>query len=152
MGLDCSHDAWHGAYSAFHRWRKKLAEVAGLPPLELMEGFFETAEEGLGGGTLYFGQLTDLWQEKVKLLEERLPIRWDCLKDRPLHILLYHSDCDGEIAQEDCGPIADDLESLLPLLPDEEAAGHIGHWRTKTQAFIDGLRKAAAAGQPLEFY
>lgn len=117
-----------------------------------MEGFFQTAEDGLGGGTLYFGQLTDLWQEKVKLLEERLPIRWDCLKDRPLHILLYHSDCDGEIAQEDCGPIADDLESLLPLLPDEEAAGHIGHWRTKTQAFIDGLRKAAAAGQPLEFY
>lgn len=38
MGLDCSHNAWHGAYSAFMRWRIKLAEVAGLPPLEFMEG------------------------------------------------------------------------------------------------------------------
>ncbi len=29
MGLDVSHDCWHGAYSAFMRWRRKLAEVAG---------------------------------------------------------------------------------------------------------------------------
>ena len=28
MGLDCSHNAWHGAYSAFMRWRQKLADVA----------------------------------------------------------------------------------------------------------------------------
>ncbi len=30
MGLDTSHDCWSGAYSAFHRWRSKLAELVGL--------------------------------------------------------------------------------------------------------------------------
>ncbi len=39
MGLDTSHGCWHGAYSAFMRWRRKLAEVAGFPPLDSMEGF-----------------------------------------------------------------------------------------------------------------
>jgi hypothetical protein len=34
MGLDTTHDCWHGAYSAFMRWRRKLAEVAGYPPLD----------------------------------------------------------------------------------------------------------------------
>ena len=40
MGLDTSHNAWHGAYSAFMTWRKKIAHLAGFPPLELMEGFY----------------------------------------------------------------------------------------------------------------
>ncbi len=39
MGLDVSHDCWHGSYSAFHRWRSKLAEVSEKPPLDSMEGF-----------------------------------------------------------------------------------------------------------------
>lgn len=39
MGLDTSHDCWHGAYSAFHRWRKKLAEVAGYGDLDQYKGF-----------------------------------------------------------------------------------------------------------------
>ena len=29
MGLDTTHDCWHGAYLAFSRWRDQLAEVAG---------------------------------------------------------------------------------------------------------------------------
>ena len=28
MGLDTSHDCWHGPYSAFRRFREKIAEVA----------------------------------------------------------------------------------------------------------------------------
>jgi hypothetical protein len=27
MGLDTTHDAWHGAYSAFMRWREKVGPV-----------------------------------------------------------------------------------------------------------------------------
>ncbi len=33
MGLDTTHDCWHGAYSAFMRWRAQIAETAGFPPL-----------------------------------------------------------------------------------------------------------------------
>jgi hypothetical protein len=39
MGLDTTHECWHGAYSAFMRWREKLAEVAGLPALRQMSGY-----------------------------------------------------------------------------------------------------------------
>lgn len=39
MGLDISHDTWHGAYSSFMRWRRKIAEIAGYPELDKMYGF-----------------------------------------------------------------------------------------------------------------
>lgn len=121
MGLDTTHDCWHGAYSAFHRWRTKIAEVAGYPPLDSMQGF-----DG-----------------------ER---SWDEFQADPLAKLLHHSDCDGSIAAADCGPIADRLAELVPLLPPGDGGGHIGDWRAKTESFINGLRRAAAAGEDVEFH
>lgn len=156
MGLDCSHNAWHGAYSEFMRWRTKLAEVAGLPPLELMDGFY--APLSASGATLYHGINTNqpaYGPESgpyLGRLDELLPIRWDCLKPSPLHELLYHSDCDGEIAADKCEPIAAALDELIPLLPEGEAGGHIGNWRATTAQFVAGLRAAAAAGEPLDFH
>jgi hypothetical protein len=151
MGLDCSHDAWHGAYSRFMSWRKLIANLAGLPPLELMEGFF-----GCGGtGTLYFGQRIDdhTYGHKQKDLEDRLPISWDCLKPSPIHALLCHSDCDGEIAAEDCEPIAKALEDLLPSFPDHQGQNlYLNRHKEDTEKFIAGLRLAAALGESLEFH
>jgi hypothetical protein len=120
MGLDTSHDCWHGAYSAFMRWREKLTEIAGYGDLGECEGF---------GGN----------------------IAWP-LGD-PLVGLLTHSDCDGEIPAALCAPIADRLEQLMPALKVAgEAGGHIGNYAEKTQLFIDGLRAAAAANEPVEFH
>ncbi len=150
MGLDTSHNAWHGAYSAFMRWRKEIAAFAGLPPLELMEGFYVPLSAS-GLPTLYFGMGTRK-EDYLKDLDESLPIKWSCLKPSPLHKLLYHSDCDGDIACEDCGPIADELEKLLPLMPDGDAGGHIGNWRDKTATFIAGLRLAASKNENLNFH
>ena len=158
MGLDTSHNAWHGAYSAFMRWRRMLAQVAGLPPLDLMEGFYEPLGSPGGQVTLYYGIETNMpaygpdSQPYLASIDERLPIRWECLKPSALHELLYHSDCDGEIAADRCGPIADALEELIPLLPDESAGGHIGNWREKTAQFVSGLRLAAEKGEPLDFH
>lgn len=149
MGLDTSHDCWHGAYSAFMRWRMELAEVAGLPPLELMEGFYDPSS---GMNALYFGELPSPWKEKHERLIGRLPIKWDCLKPSALHELLYHSDYDGEIPAERCSAIADALEELLPKLPNEDAGGHIGNWRDKTAQFIRGLREAASKNEPVLFH
>lgn len=146
MGLDTTHDCWHGAYSAFMRWREKLCEVAGLPPLLLMEGFFEK-------GSVY-DPFTHLVKAKLEATAESfyqcLPIQWDSLKPSPLYKLLHHSDCEGEITAEDCGPIADALEKLLPLL-DGDGGGHIGPYKDKTEQFIRGLRDAAAANESVEF-
>ncbi len=150
MGLDTSHNAWHGAYSAFMRWRTEVAKVAGMPPLMAMEGFWNDSSNT----KRIVEHITDEWIKdalKADVLDG-LPILWSALKPDPLHVLLYHSDCDGEISPEDCALIADRLEDLLPLMPQGDAGGHIGNWRDKTQAFIDGCRLAAAANEPLDFH
>lgn len=38
MGLDTTHDCWHGPYSAFHRFRCALADARGIN-LDAMDGF-----------------------------------------------------------------------------------------------------------------
>lgn len=156
MGLDTTHNCWHGAYSAFMRWRQEISKAAGLPPLELMEGFFTSRDgsRGVRGGipTFYLGpDPGELVENCIRRMEESLPISWDSLKPSPLHELLYHSDCDGEITAESCGPIADALEALLPKLNGDHG-GHIGDIKAKTQRFIDGLRDAAAKNEAVEFH
>ena len=147
MGLDTTHDAWHGAYSAFDRWRKELARVAGLPPLDLMEGFFTKGD--------YRDPLTE-WAAKfpnsANVIYDCLPIRWSALRPDPLHKLLYHSDCEGHLTAKTCGQLAKRLRQLLPLLPDGDGGGHIGNWREKTKQFISGLELAHKNKEKLEFH
>jgi len=136
MGLDLSHECWHGAYSAFSRWRDKLAEVAGY---EI--GKLET-ERGLRPTILIdWGHVTD----------GQVYGDWDETPADPLLVLFVHSDCEGLIRVAQAGPLADRLQELLPLLPDEAGGGHIRHWRGTTQQFIDGLRMAAERGEDVEF-
>ncbi len=71
-------------------------------------------------------------------------IAWDSLPPDPLHVLLAHSDCDGEIKWQDCGPLADRLQEILPSLSDDV--------REDAETFIAGLRSAAAARENVEFH
>jgi hypothetical protein len=146
MGLDISHDAWHGAYSAFSRWRNELAKIASFPPLALMEGFYNPID-----WQYRFRNETShrLWQIEI---ESYLPIKWDKWQDDPLTVLLYHSDCEGIIESKYLLPLADRIETLLDKLPTEKDSGHIGDWKEKTQKFINGCRLAASKDQDLEFY
>lgn len=122
MGLDTSHDCWHGAYSSFMRWRKKLSEVAGYGDLDKRAGF---------GGDL----------------------PWPSVEADVLVELLHHSDCDGEIHADLCGPLADRLETLLPALKIAgDGQGHIGTYEDKTKQFIVGLRLAASLKEPVNFH
>jgi hypothetical protein len=155
MGLDTSHGCWRGAYSAFHAWRRKIAELVGIP-LPLMAGFYrademQTRKNQASAALGREGGLLRHWFEFDA--EPYLPIAWESLRPDPLHALLHHSDCEGEIAPEDCGPIADRLEALMPemeAIPD--ASGHIGNWAIKTRKFIDGLRLAASRGEAVDFH
>jgi hypothetical protein len=116
-----------------------------------MEGFYTPLDSHGGLPTLYHGLNTGQ-ESGIRRLEEDLPISWDCLKPDALHFLLHHSDCDGEIPADLCAGIADRLEELLPKLPPGEGGGHIGDWRDKTQAFIDGLREASELGEAVDFH
>lgn len=140
MGLDTSHGCWHGAYSAFNRWRNRIAEAAG----------YEVAEIRQPGDLTSYAAPTVLidWGH---VEDKNYGGEWDETPTDPLIVLIAHSDCDGYIYPAQAGPLADRLEELLPLLPDGEGGGHIGNWRDKTQQFIAGLRLAVAAGEAVKF-
>lgn len=149
MGLDTTHDCWHGSYGTFGLWRTRLAEVAGLPPLELMEGFYDP-DSGIGLAVhLLCGKGADDPPGARTLT--RLPIKWACLKPDPLYILLDHSDCDGSIQASDCEAIAARLEELAPLM-DKDDKVNVFSMQEKTRQFAAGLRAAAAANENVEFH
>lgn len=137
MGLDTSHDCWHGAYSAFSRWRNKLAEVAGY--------VFAKQKDDMG---LEWDTVCVDWGH----LQDKLYGDWDKTPDDPLLVLIAHSDCEGVIHPKQAKPLANRLEKLLPLLPDEDGGGHIHNWRDKTQTFIDGLREAVSLNEDVDFH
>ncbi len=142
MGLDTSHDCWHGAYSAFGRWRQEVAKAAGylVAPVTWPDVGYPT--------------------DTVMLEWHRYELKnyageWDEVPSDPLILLLVHSDCDGEIKPEHAGILADRLEEVLPKLSDELGGGHIaarGGLRGATERFIAGLRAAAAANEPVDFH
>lgn len=130
MGLDCSHEAFHGAYSAFNRFRRAVSEAIGgsYPPHE---------DRTLEANAWYWGPG---YNEKTH---------------PGLYIFFSHSDCDGEILPEDCVKVADELEQLLPRLDGMGAdSGHIardGGIGEVTRRFIAGCRFASSQNEPLEF-
>lgn len=155
MGLDTTHNCFHGAYSAFMRWREKLAEVAGIP-LHMMEGYYHPdmmvppSLKSLAG-FLKAGGLDFVANAALKY-HDYLPLRWELLRPDPaLYFLLIHSDCEGDIPVEMLIPLAERLTELLPLLGDA-SAWDAGLFRDVTQKFIDGLRLAASLGEPVEFH
>lgn len=157
MGLDTTHGAWHGAYGAFHRWRQRIARLAGFPQLDLMEDFW--SGRGIAGGDMQFDYLPCDWdgstaeaQRYWLTARDKLPLKWtECDGDRRLLPLLRHSDCDGDLPPAHCAMIADALEEMLPRI-DGDGGGHIGDWQEKTKTFIAGCRAAAAAGERIEFH
>lgn len=168
MGLDCSHGAWHGSYTAFGRWRREIARLCGIP-LDFMEGFYSSNPDSNNGIMLLLRVIEhdeqrmlevqgyprrpskETHAESVRRVLAPFPLLWGTLRYDPIHHLLNHSDSEGDISPHKCRLIADRLEQLLPLLPKEDDWGHIGNWQQKTQQFIDGCRLAAAAGEPLRF-
>lgn len=133
MGLDTTHDCWHGPYSQFMRWRQWL-------------NHFIMTERGE----------TDKVARKISYMGatiEALEKAWadGHYQDQsiPINVLMNHSDCDGDIPAEICGPLADALERLLVQMPER---GIYDEQRPATERFIRGLRQAAAANEAVEFH
>lgn len=143
MGLDTSHDCWHGAYSAFSRWRDKLAEVAGYT--------FHEIEFGRIMVDIDWGNIEKTIGRDLNGKWPSIPVRPDGTSD-PLIILLAHSDCEGELQLEYLGALANRLEELIPLLENEDGGGHVGLYADSTRKFIKGLRNAFDAGENVEFF
>lgn len=129
MGLNCSHGAFDGAYSAFNRFRQEVAKALGCkyPPHD---------DKSLD---------QDMWYTADGMTREKNP---------GVYEFFCHSDCDGEIDPEMCKKVADELSPALDLMP-EESGGHIarnGGYKAVLQKFIDGCMQAHEAGESLEFH
>ena len=129
MGLDTTHNAFNGAYSAFNRLRQSVARAAGgsFPPHD---------DDTLDGGSWY-------WEGDIYSKETH----------PGLYAFLCHSDCGGEFTPEECSLVARDLRALLPHI--EGGGGHLeryGGAKGSLERFIKGCEAAAAAGEPLEFF
>lgn len=120
MGLKTTHGCWSGPYSSFGIFRRAVARACDVD-LERMEGFSRDAEYA----------------------------SWDSLPRDPIHALLNHSDCDGEIATPDLIPLADRLDAILPRL--KELAGYPAWIPDAAVRFAEGCREAAAEDEPVKF-
>ena len=147
MGLDVTHDCWHGSYGSFNAFREDIARAIGVP-LELMEGFYR--EDRLDSLFMNDMKLPYVAESTELYITQWLPIDWEVLKPDPIYILLHHSDCDGTIEIKDLLPIAERLETIAPLLGD--GTGKV-KWNMQEKAlkFAAGLREAFSLNEVVEF-
>jgi hypothetical protein len=142
MGLDTTHDAWHGSYGAFSTWRKDIAVAAGIIG----------REDNLYPTSFYTPNTKDspidwdFWDSQTDYFG-----KWMTDPEDVIWVLLAHSDCEGHIKKRFLRPLADRLEALVPLVDDQP--GHFtDYMSTRTQRFVNGLRLAAADGKKLRFH
>ena len=118
MGLDTSHNCWHGSYSTFGAFRDAVAIAA-------KDQYGYEPDYTAHPIRCYYG-----W--------------WDA--DHPyadvLDVFFVHSDCEGYIFPVDAERLADRLKPLRQ---------HVGEWKDRLQAFIDGLESAADEWEIVEF-
>ena len=117
MGLDTTHDCWHGPYSMFMRWREQLHRYYTAP--DPTRSLVQAWDAG------------DYADQSI-----------------PINVLMNHSDCDGIIEANMCEPLADALQEIVDKMPER---GVYDEARPATLRFIAGLRKAAKAGEDVEF-
>lgn len=141
MGLDTSHNAWHGAYGSFARWRNLVARAAGFAlaeqPIDDAYPAYKTEQPDVDWDQFEPGNYQGEWAETP---------------DEPLFALIAHSDCDGVIHPAQGKALADRLEQLLPRIAELGAEDPYADPAARTRQFIAGLRAAVAADEDLDFH
>jgi hypothetical protein len=127
MGLNVSHNAFNGAYSAFNRFREAVCKATGGHWCDEISGY-------------------DYWKFGEGYTSKSHPGLYEFLK---------HSDCDGEISSELAAKCADEMEALLPALEAQgDGGGHLsrnGGYAGTARKWIEGCRQAAADSEELSF-
>lgn len=146
MGLDCSHDAFHGAYSAFNRFRSAVCACYGgsYPPHKPGARAYRLGMDDTGEGLD-----PNCWYVPDHITRDSNP---------GLYLFLEHSDCDGELSPDECTLVADALQHILDGLKWWDVfnppGGHLerlGGCHGAAARFIAGCRAAAAANEHLLF-
>ena len=137
MGLDTTHGCWHGAYSAFNRFRRAVAASLG-------------ADWDVCHGRKYAGETGEInrWPEHwtTTRVRDALLDHYSIDENDPILVLLAHSDCDGTIGPFEAGLLADRLEELEDKIEWEAYHG------STVKGFIEGLRQARTDWVPVLFH
>src|SRR5574340_314672 len=98
MGLDTTHGCWHGAYSAFSRWRNTIAEAAGYAVWNVKY------DDGLTSPTIMldWGHIT----------AADLAGQWEKTPEDPLVVLLAPCGRDGETRSAGAAALAGGAEEV----------------------------------------
>lgn len=145
MGLDTTHDCWHGSYGGFGIFRETVGRAAGLPyvvdpsygnrhraniewdqyPLEAYQGRWR--------------KVRPTWVQPEDVYG--VPVQDDVL------YLIVHSDCDGELRR---GYLPRLVRRLIELEPRfDELAGD--YEAGALRQFIEGLELAIRQGEHVRF-
>lgn len=127
MGLDTTHNCYHGPYSRFSAWRNSLAEALD----------WTIGQDRIG--THY--QFPD---NSPDITEDIMMGKWDENPTDVIFVLMLHQDCEGIIPHRFCEPLARRLEELIDK-QDEE-------WEDTTFQFITGLLNAHVRGEDVDFH
>lgn len=138
MGLDTSHNCWHGPYSSFTRFRNKLAELAGYEVKNV------TYDDGFTSPTASID-----WPRIERENPHCFQGDWRTIESDPLVYLIAHSDCDGVLHPAQARALANRLAELLPLIQDDRGCERM---KAKTEQFIAGLRDAVGKGEDVDFH
>lgn len=134
MGLDTTHDCFHGPYSQFMQWREWL-------------NYFVMRERAKNGD-VNANEVSHLGVTREALMRAWNEGLYDD-QSVPINVLMAHSDCDGEITADMCAPLADALQALADqYMPPR---GTYDAMRPATDRFIKGLRLAASRNEPVTF-
>lgn len=149
MGLDTTHDCWHGAYSGFGIFREMVGRAAGLP-----YRLSATAEQydddirhvlDIDWDQITGAQIAGDWKEPPCITR----VGYDPPLRDPVLYLLIHSDCDGKLRCKYLKQLKARLEELLPKF--NELAGD-GYCEGRLEQFINGLGKAIKKGDDVSFH
>lgn len=127
MGLDTSHNCWHGPYSSFNEFRHALAKCIGID-----------LEEYIGYGNL------SATKDLASIEHGIMP-------------LLNHSDCDGDLTPDEAKMIADGLQDILDRIGEESSyviEREYGVWRfiERIEQFRDGCLLAWENKETIDFH
>ena len=127
MGLDTTHNCWHGGYIGFNMFRENLAKAIGVN-LHIMEGY---VVDGLP------------WPSRDDEPLVSLLYHSDCQGDIPVEELIPLANRLDEVA------------TLIEAGPVPAEGGHLarnGGTVAAARTFAEGCRLAAGHGEPVEFH
>ncbi|QNN98918.1 hypothetical protein PBI_MOVA_86 [Mycobacterium phage Mova] len=151
MGLDTTHDCWHGAYSGFTRFREVVGRAAGLPyiiPSDPDHWSHGSPVLDFDWDLYTLDNYQGRWRKKDPVWRRPDDIYGIPKQDDVLYLLI-HSDCDGELRRGYLPRLKARLEELEPEY--ERLANDDDYLRGRLHTFIEGLGRAIDAGEHVRF-